>query len=179
MDELKLITIVEISKECSMNLCKHTIWPGSYIEKNELEIRHFKWIQENNAMFPNYNDNVFQTTLNSCNESTTITIDYIKQELKLRKDSIEANSIKTKQLLNEIKSGEDIHEHTNITFYSFFTLFLISFAIIFDLYYEFIHPITCKRKFMPTSTNEIELGMVKKTENNQHPLYPSVNTTNA
>jgi hypothetical protein len=51
-------------------------------------------------MLPNFNDNAFQTTLNSLNESSTIIIDYIKQEVKLRKDSIELNKIKTKQFVS-------------------------------------------------------------------------------
>ena len=72
---LKSTTIVEIPEGCSMHLRKHTIWPGSYTEQTELEIKHFKWIWENNAMFPDYNDNAFQTTLNSLNESNTTTID--------------------------------------------------------------------------------------------------------
>jgi hypothetical protein len=67
-------------------------------------------------MFLNYNDNVFQTTLNSLNESSTITIDYINKEVKLRKDSIEINRIKTKQLISEIKTTEDIHVHSKIIF---------------------------------------------------------------
>jgi beta-lactamase class D len=36
-------------------------------------------------MFPNYTDNAFQTTLNSLNESATINIDYINQEVKTQK----------------------------------------------------------------------------------------------
>jgi hypothetical protein len=51
---------------------------------------------ENIDIFPNNNNNAFQNTLNSLNESSTITIDYINQEVKLRKDSIESNEIKTK-----------------------------------------------------------------------------------
>jgi hypothetical protein len=94
---LKITTIVEILEGCSMHLHKHIIWPGSYIEQTNLEIKHFKWIWKNKAMFPKYKNNAFKTTLNSLNESTTITIDYINQEVKLKKDSIELNKIKTKQ----------------------------------------------------------------------------------
>ena len=46
-------------------------------------------IWENIDLFPNCNDYAFQTTLNSLNEWSTITIDYINKEAKLRKDSIE------------------------------------------------------------------------------------------
>jgi hypothetical protein len=90
---------VEIPEECSIHLPKYTIWPGSYLEQTKLEIKNFRWIWENNAMFPNCNDNALQTTLSSQNEPYNITIDYINQEVKLRKDSIELNKIKTKQLI--------------------------------------------------------------------------------
>jgi glucose/arabinose dehydrogenase len=65
-----------------------------------LDIEHFKWIWENDAKFPEYNDNAFQTTLKSRNESSTITIDYINQEVKLRKDSIELNKKKPQKTTN-------------------------------------------------------------------------------
>jgi hypothetical protein len=45
-------------------------------------------------MYPNFNDNAFQTTLDSLNDSSTLTIDYISQEIKLRKDSVKLNKIK-------------------------------------------------------------------------------------
>ena len=89
---LKPTTIVEIPEGCSMHLCTHTIWPGSYLEQTALEIKHFKWICDNNDMFPNFNDEAFQSTLNSLNESNTITIDCINKEVKLRKDSLQENN---------------------------------------------------------------------------------------
>jgi hypothetical protein len=69
------------------------------LEQTELEIKYYKWIWENIDIFPNYNDNAFQTTLNSLNESSTITIDTMNKEVKLTKDSIELKRIKTKQLM--------------------------------------------------------------------------------
>ena len=54
-------------------------------------------------MFPDYNDNAFQSTLNSLNESITITIDYINKEVKLKKDSAIENNHKTKKLISELK----------------------------------------------------------------------------
>ena len=165
-----------------MHLRTHTIWPGYYIEQTELEIKHFKWIWDNNAMFPDFNDNAFQSTLNSLNESSTITIDCINKEVKLKKDSAIENNYKTKQLISELKNTEDIHVHPNITFYLFLILLLISFTLNFALYYKLIRPIACKRNLSPTSTNEIELDIVKKTVNSPHtlqPLYPSVNTIKA
>ena len=66
--KLKTTTIVELPEGCSMHLCTHTIWPGSYLEQTELEIKHYKRIWENIDMFPNYNKNAFQTTLNSGND---------------------------------------------------------------------------------------------------------------
>jgi hypothetical protein len=77
-----------------MHLCKHKIWPVSYKEQTKLEIKQFKWIWENNPMFPNYYDNAFQTTLNRQNESTTITNDYIIQEVKLKKTKSEPKAYK-------------------------------------------------------------------------------------
>ena len=133
-------------------------------------------------MFPNYNDNAFISTLNSLNESCTITIDYINKEVKLKKDNTIENNQKTKQLISELRNTEDIHIHPNIIFYLFFTLFLISCTVNFALYYKFIRPIARKRNLSPTSNNEIELDVVKKTVNSTHtlqPLYPSVNTINA
>jgi hypothetical protein len=50
---------------------------------------------ENSATFPNFTDEASQSTLNSLNESNTITIDYIKKEVKLKKDSAKKNYIKT------------------------------------------------------------------------------------
>ncbi len=67
-------------------------------------------------MFPNYNDNASQTTPNSLNESTTINLDFINQEVKLRKNSMEANNIKTIQLISEIKNTGCIHVYLNIIF---------------------------------------------------------------
>jgi hypothetical protein len=58
----------------------HTIWPGLCIEKTELVIKRFKWIWENNPMFPDYNDDLSLTTLNPLKESTIITITCINQE---------------------------------------------------------------------------------------------------
>jgi hypothetical protein len=49
-----------------------------------LEIKHLKWIWENNAWFPDSNDNAFQTTLDSINASTSIAIDYINKETNLK-----------------------------------------------------------------------------------------------
>ena len=141
----------------------HTIWPGSYIEQTELEIKHFQWISENNAMFPDYNDNAFQTTLNSLNESNTIMIDYINQEVKLKKDSLLENKQKTRQLIRELKNTEDIHVHPNIIFYLFIVLFIISFSVNATIYYKFLHPRARKIKFAPFNSNEIELDIVKKT----------------
>ncbi len=46
----------------------------------------------NKTMFPNFNDEAFQSTLNSFYESSIFTIDYINKEVKLRKDSLKANS---------------------------------------------------------------------------------------
>jgi hypothetical protein len=80
---------VEKLEECSIHLCKHAIWPGSYLRQTKLEIKHFKWLWENDIMFPKCNDNAFQTTLNSLNETSTNTIDYINQEVNVRKGSIE------------------------------------------------------------------------------------------
>ena len=127
-------------------------------------------------MFPDYNDNAFQTTLNSLNASSTITIDYIDQEIKLTKDSFSEIKQTTQKLISELKNTEDIHVHPNIIFYLFLVLFIISFAENSALYYKFIHPIARKRKFDPINSTEIELDIVKKTEKS---LYPSVNTINA
>ena len=98
---LKPTSIVEIPEGCSMHLRTHTIWPGSYIEQTELEIKHYKWFWKNNNMFLDYNDNAFHTTLHSINNSNTITIDYIDKEVKLKKDSSKEFDYKTKQLISE------------------------------------------------------------------------------
>jgi hypothetical protein len=47
-------------------------------------------------MFPNFNDNAFQTNLNIQNESTTISIDYINKDVKFKKDNVKENKIYTK-----------------------------------------------------------------------------------
>jgi hypothetical protein len=52
----------------SMHLRKDIIWPESNLEQTKLEIKQYKWFCENNTMFPNYNDNAFQTILSSLNE---------------------------------------------------------------------------------------------------------------
>jgi hypothetical protein len=72
--------------------------------KPNWKIKHCKWIWENNAMFPNYNDNVFQTTLNSLNESTTITIYHPNQEVKLKKDGAKENKIRNQKLISTIEN---------------------------------------------------------------------------
>jgi hypothetical protein len=172
---LKTTTIVEVPEGCSMHLRTHTIWPGSYLEETELEIKHYNWIWENIDMFPNYNDNAIQTTLNILNKSSIITIDYINKEVKLRKDIIELNKIKTKQLISEIKNTEDIHVHPNIIFYAF----LVSFVVIFGLYYKFICPMAPKQILNPLSNNEIELDIVRKPDSSKNTIYPSINTINA
>ena len=178
---LKRMSIVEIPEGCSMHLRTHTIWPGSYIEQAELEIKHYKWFWNNNDMFPDYSDSAFQTTLNSLNSSNTITIDYINKEVKLKKDSAKEFNNKTKQLISDLKNTEDIHVHPNITFYLFLILFIISIVTILALYYKFIRPIARKRTLSPTNSNEIELDIVRKprSQNFLQPLYPSVNNINA
>jgi hypothetical protein len=65
-----------------MHLRTHTIWPRSYIRQTELEIKHYKWILDNNAMFPEYVDKSFQTSLDSLNTTISVTIDYINKKQK-------------------------------------------------------------------------------------------------
>jgi hypothetical protein len=67
---------------------------GPFFESDRLA-KHFKWIWENDNMVPNFNENTFQTTLNSLRKLSTFRIDYINQEEKLRKASIELNKNKT------------------------------------------------------------------------------------
>ncbi len=73
-------------------------------------------------MFPSCNDNAFQTTLNSINESTMITIDYINQEVKVKKDSHKENKIRGGSIVEwlSIDNGEDGTNHL------FFKLYRIS-----------------------------------------------------
>ncbi len=72
----------------------HTIWPGSYIVQTEFEIKLFKCIRENSAMFPNFNDKAFQSTLYSLNDSDTIIIDFINREvIKLKKKTAQKKII--------------------------------------------------------------------------------------
>jgi hypothetical protein len=59
-----------------------------------LEIKHYKWIKDNNAMFPEYTNKAFQKTLDSLNTSTSVTIDYINKEVKIRKYSAKGNNLK-------------------------------------------------------------------------------------
>jgi hypothetical protein len=46
-----------------------------------------------------------------------MTIDYINQEMKIRKDSAKESNLKTIQPLSELKNTNDIHVYPNITFY--------------------------------------------------------------
>jgi hypothetical protein len=174
---LKQTTTVEIPEGCSMHLRAHTIWPRSYIRQTELEIKHYKWIWNNNAMFPDYTDNAFKTTLDSLNTTTSVTIDYINKEVKIRKDSAQENNLKTMQLLSELKNTNDIHVHPNTTFYLFITSILVFIFIILAYYFKNNHPIAGKRIFLPTRTNKIEMETVKP--DTLQPLYLSVNNINA
>jgi hypothetical protein len=61
------------------------------------------------------------------------------------------------QLLSELKNIIDIHVHPNITFYLFLLLIFISIFITLAFYFKLFQTIACKRIFLPTSTNEIEL----------------------
>jgi hypothetical protein len=108
---------VKIPEGCNMHLHTHTIWPGSYIVQTKLEIKHFKWIWENSALFPNFNDKAFQYTFDSLNGSDTIKIDQINKEVNL-KGTVQ-RKIKTKELISEVKNTEDIHVHQNIIFNCF------------------------------------------------------------
>jgi hypothetical protein len=42
-------------------------------------------------MFPEYTDKAFQTTLDRLNTTSSVTIDYINKEVKIRKDSAQEN----------------------------------------------------------------------------------------
>ena len=159
--KLSTTTIVEIPEGCSMHLRKTTIQPESYTEQLEWETKHFKWIWTNNTMFPNYNDNAFKTILKSLNVSSTINIDYINQQVQLRKDILSEIKQNTKTLISEIKNTQDIHVHPNITFYSFLILLIFSFTVNSALYFKFIHPIACNPKFSPSNSNQVELSIVK------------------
>jgi hypothetical protein len=45
-------------------------------------------------MFPEYTDKAFQTTLDSLNTTSLVTIDYINKEMKIRKGSACENNLK-------------------------------------------------------------------------------------
>ncbi len=157
-----------------MHLRRHTIWPGSYIEQTELEIKHYKWFWNNNDMFPDYSDSAFQTTLNSLNNSNTITIDYINKEVKLKKDSSKEFNNKTKQLISDLKNTEDIHVHPNITFYLFLILLIISIVTNLALYYKFIHPIARKRPYPQPIAMKLNLTLSKRQQNLKSILQTSL-----
>jgi hypothetical protein len=53
--------------------------------------------------------------------------------VKLRKNSIELNKIKTRQLISELKNAEDIHVPPIIIFYALLTLFLVLVISAFGL----------------------------------------------
>jgi hypothetical protein len=90
--------------------------------------------------------------------------------VKIRKDSAQENNLKTMKLLSELK---------NITFYLSITSIFGIIIIILAFYFKLYQPITHKRIFLPTRTNEIKMETVKPTENTLQPLYPPVNTINA
>jgi hypothetical protein len=46
----------------------------------------------------------------------SVRIDYINKEVKIRKDSLHVNNLKTMQLISELKNTNDIHAHPNIMF---------------------------------------------------------------
>jgi hypothetical protein len=145
--------------------------------QTEFEIKLFKCIRENSAMFPNFNDKAFQSTLYSLNDSDTIIIDFFNREvIKLKKDSAEENHIKTIKLISEVKNTEDIHVHPYIIFLILFLIFLV---FNFALLHKFIRPQTRKQNISPMASNEIELDIVIKTLKIQHPLYLSVNSITA
>jgi hypothetical protein len=66
------------------------------------------------------------------NQQSSVTIDHINKEVKIRKDSAQENNLKTMQLLTELKNTNDIRVHPNITFYLFIASTFIIIIIIFQ-----------------------------------------------
>jgi hypothetical protein len=64
--------------------------------------------------------------LDSLSTTTSVTIDFINKEVKIRKDSTQENNLKTMQLLIELQSTNDIHVHPDIIFYLFITSIFIN-----------------------------------------------------
>ncbi len=88
-------------------------------------------------MFSNHNDNAFQTTPYSLNESTTTTIDFINQEVKLKK----IQEIQKDRKQSTICDENEVKQSTNtylfhLLLWMFFTInrtLLIFFCNIFQL----------------------------------------------
>ena len=58
--------------------------PGSSIPDSDVEVKHFKWDWNPTNLFPNYNTKAFNSTMNSLRESSSMSIDYINNEVSLR-----------------------------------------------------------------------------------------------
>ena len=111
---LKQTTIITIPEGCQVILKTHVIHPDSYITETDSEVKHFNWIWNTSTMFPGYNLKAFNNTLNSL-RGTSISIDYLNNQVSLRNDIVSESKEDVKELLHNISKNE--HVHPNITFY--------------------------------------------------------------
>ena len=112
-----------------MHLKTHVIHPGSYVPDTDIEVKHFQWTWEPSHLFPSFNTKAFNSTMKSLKESTSISIQYINNEVRLKQDSEIESIDTTKALIQEHKEKENIQVHPNIVFYISITIIIIVFVI--------------------------------------------------
>ena len=126
---LKSLSKVTVPEGCTMHLKTHVIHPGSYVPDTDIEVKHFQWTWEPSHLFPSFNTKAFNSTMKSLKESTSISIQYINNEVRLKQDSEIESIDTTKALIQEHKEKENIQVHPNIVFYISITIIIIVFVI--------------------------------------------------
>ena len=131
---LKHLSIITVPEGCTMQLRLHNIHPGSFTSDTDIETKHFQWTWKPNQMFPHYNTKAFNDTMNSLEESSSIAIDYINHEIKIRQDNEEKARNATLDLIQEEKDKENIQIHSDTTFWILISFILIIATIAAYLY---------------------------------------------
>ena len=108
-----------------MHLKLHIIHPGVFISDTDIEVKHYQWTWQPNQMFPNYNTKAFNDTMNNLEETSSIAIDYVNHEIKIKQDSQEQARLATQELIQEEKDSENIQIHSDITFWLLIAMILI------------------------------------------------------
>ena len=166
---LKHLTIVTVPEGCSMHLKTHIIHPGTYIADTDIEVKHFQWTWQPSHIFPNFNTKAFNNTMNSLEDTSSIEIDYINHEIKMKRDNeIESRNL-TLQLIQEPKNIGNIRIPSEINLAFLITLFIMNATVIVYIVKRDFYPKTKTSKQQAMQDTE----MAPRAQHNEQYTEPN------